>query len=361
MMGRAIGLAAALLLALAGTASAATGSLVGVRPAADDQSWLVMTVASGQTVRATALVLNLSDDPQTVAIGTADGVTTPEGVFTLAGDAETPRGVGAWIHVSRASATLAPGERLRLPVTIAVPPGTTPGDYSGGITVQAGARERQAADGGLAVRVVERVGLRVYVTVPGVRDGSLAVQKLETTAKDGGGLRGALGLPESLDVHFAVRNTGNVQYPRAQRRGPAVRGRRPAQHAAARARDRSARRRTTGRCELAPARVVARPLRGRRAGLRAAGGARERDGGRERDARVRARPPGGGGRRTGCVRALATGPACAVSFSRRHSWWSRRRWCPSPPPPRRAVRASMWTAVVSRWTAPPLWSCRPFG
>lgn len=213
MMGRAIGLAAALLLALAGTASAATGSLVGVRPAADDQSWLVMTVASGQTVRATALVLNLSDDPQTVAIGTADGVTTPEGVFTLAGDAETPRGVGAWIHVSRASATLAPGERLRLPVTIAVPPGTTPGDYSGGITVQAGARERQAADGGLAVRVVERVGLRVYVTVPGVRDGSLAVQKLETTAKDGGGLRGALGLPESLDVHFAVRNTGNVQYP----------------------------------------------------------------------------------------------------------------------------------------------------
>ncbi len=213
MTGRAIGLAVALVLALAATANAATGSLVGVRPAASDQSWLVMSVAGGETVRAEALVLNLSDEPQQVAIGTADGVTTPEGVFTLAGESETPRGVGAWIRLPRTTATLAPGERLPLPVTIAVPPGTTPGDYSGGITVQAGAREQTAADGGLAVRVVERVGLRVYVTVPGVRDGSLAVQELETTPVDGGGLKGALGLPQSLDVSFAVRNTGNVQYP----------------------------------------------------------------------------------------------------------------------------------------------------
>lgn len=213
MTARAIGLAVALLLVLAATAHAATGSLVGVRPAASDQSWLVMTVADGVTVGATALVLNLSDEPQTVAIGTADGITTPEGVFTLAGASESPRGVGAWIRLPRATATLAPGERLPLPVTITVPPGTTPGDYSGGITVQAGAREQAAAGGGLAVRVVERVGLRVYVTVPGERDGSLAVQELDATPVDGGGLKGALGLPASLDVSFAVRNTGNVQYP----------------------------------------------------------------------------------------------------------------------------------------------------
>lgn len=205
--------AAVLLLAGVGSAAASTGSLVGVRPAADDQSWLVMTLAGGRTAHATALVLNLSDAPQTVAIGTADGVTTTEGVFTLAGDAETPTGVGAWIRLPRRSARLAPGERLRLPVTLRVPRGTPPGDYSGGIVVQAGARTEKPTAGGLAVRVVERVGLRVYVTVPGARDGTLAVQRLDARTVDAGGLKGVLGLPGSVDVRFAVRNTGNVQYP----------------------------------------------------------------------------------------------------------------------------------------------------
>lgn len=212
MIRGALGLAVALLMALAGSASAASGSLVGVRPAAPDQSWLVMTVPPGGSADATALVLNLSDAPQVVDIGSADAITTPEGVFSLAGDAETPRGVGAWIRLPRTRATLAPGERLPLPVSVAVPPGTTPGDYSGGVVVQAAPRAAASADGGLAVRVVERVGLRVYVTVPGVRDGHVAIQGLDATAAGGGGFTGALGLPDGMDVRFAVRNTGNVQY-----------------------------------------------------------------------------------------------------------------------------------------------------
>ena len=205
---------AALLAMAASSATASTGSLIGVRPASDDQSWLVMTLGGGRTTRTTALVLNLSDTAQTVAIGSADGVTTAEGVFTLAGDAQTPSGVGAWIRLPFRSARLAAGERRRLPVTVHVPAGTPPGDYSGGIVVQAGARTEKAGGGGLAVRVVERVGLRVYVTVPGTRDGRLAVEHLDARTVDGGGLRSVLGLPGQVAVRFAVRNTGNVQYPR---------------------------------------------------------------------------------------------------------------------------------------------------
>lgn len=205
--------AVALLLGGVASAGASTGSLVGVRPADGDQSWLVMTLAAGRTAHRTALVLNLSDATQTLAIGTADGVTTAEGVFTLAGDAETPTGVGAWIRIPRRSARIARGGRLRLPVTVRVPRETPPGDYSGGIVVQAGGRTRKPTAGGLAVRVVERVGLRVYVTVPGARDGTLAVQGVDARPADAGGLKGVLGLPRRVNVRFAVRNTGNVQYP----------------------------------------------------------------------------------------------------------------------------------------------------
>lgn len=197
-----------------GVASGASGSIIGLRPAAEDQSWVTLRIEPGDAVPADALLLNLSDSRQTVVVGSADAVTTDEGVFTLAGDGAPREGVGAWIRIRRGSVVLRPGERRPLRFTVRVPEGTAPGDYSGGVVVRSGSLATVRAGDGLAVRVVERIGLRVYVAVPGERDSTVAVEGLRARAVGGDRLQEIAGLQGGVDVDFTVRNAGNVQHER---------------------------------------------------------------------------------------------------------------------------------------------------
>lgn len=199
------------LLSLAGTATGATGSLVGVHPLAGDESWVELEVEPGASARTGAVLVNLTDAPQTVEVGTADGVTTADGVFTLAGSGDAPTGVGAWIGLPPRRVTLAPGERRTLRFTVRVPADAEPGDHAGGVVVQSASAARAPAGAGVAVRVVERVGLRVYVTVAGERDGTVVVDDLSTLTVQGGA-RDVLGLPDAVDVAFTVRHAGNVRF-----------------------------------------------------------------------------------------------------------------------------------------------------
>lgn len=200
------------LAAGAPAATAASGSVVGVRPADPGQSWLVLRLAPGRTARREALVLNLSDRPQAVRLGATDAVTTADGVFTLAGDGERPRGVGAWITPDAQRLTLAPHEQRRVAITVREPEGTAPGDYAGGLVVQPDEPAGQVTAGGVAVRVLERVGLRVYVTVPGKRDGTVAIEGLSARPESAGGLGGVLGRAAGIEVRFRVAHRGNVVY-----------------------------------------------------------------------------------------------------------------------------------------------------
>lgn len=215
MIRRALALVALVaLLAAAAPAVAAEGSRVGLRPADPDQSWVVLQLAPGASQRARAVVSNTSDAPQAVRFSTADATTTADGVFTLAGEAEPRRDVGAWITPDLTRLTLAPHESRAVGFTVRVPEGTTPGDHAGGLLVQADGPGEAASGDGMSVTIVERVGLRVYVDVPGVRDGHVALEDVRADPVRDGGVRGLLGMPDGVDVRFTVRNAGNVGYSR---------------------------------------------------------------------------------------------------------------------------------------------------
>lgn len=214
MIPRALLAGAAMLSLATGVASAASGSMVGLRPAAEDQSWITVRAAAGRVVPAEALLVNHTDEPQTVTVGSADAVTTAEGVFTLAGEGAPREGVGAWIAIRRGSLTLAPGERRALGFTVRVPDDAEPGDHAGGVVVTSGSRARMRSGQGLAVRVVERIGLRVYVTVAGERDSAVAIDGLRARAVGGDRVQQLAGLQGGVDVDFTVRNSGNVQHER---------------------------------------------------------------------------------------------------------------------------------------------------
>jgi Fe-S cluster assembly iron-binding protein IscA len=212
---RALALVALIVATLSVTpAVAAEGSRVGLRPADPEQSWAVLTLAPGASERAEAVVVNSTDEPLAVRVSTADATTTGDGVFTLAGEAEPRRGVGAWITPDVVRTTLAPRESRRVGYTVRVPAGTAPGDHAGGLLVQRDGEEAAPSGDGMSVTIVERVGLRVYVTVPGTRDARVALDGVQARIDRDGGVRGMLGMPEAVDVRFRVRNTGNVGYAR---------------------------------------------------------------------------------------------------------------------------------------------------
>jgi hypothetical protein len=99
-----------------------------------------------------------------------------------------------------------------------VPAATPPGDYAGGLVVSPEAPVAVESGGGVAVRVQERIGLRVYVTVPGTRDGTVRVEGLRARPTPAGGVRGALGLAGGLRVAFRAVHAGNVRYTRLHAR-----------------------------------------------------------------------------------------------------------------------------------------------
>lgn len=214
MTRRALAALVAMVALLLGTqvAVAAEGSQLGIRPAQAGESWTTLTIAPGGQGVARAAVQNRTAQPQDAYLTAVDAVTTPDGTFTLAQDGAPATGVGAWITLGTTQARIAPGLEQPVDFIVRVPADAEPGDYAGGVVVRADEPAERRDQGGVAINVVERVGLRVYVTVPGVRDGRLVVEGLEAATSGGALPRAALGLPTGLDTRFTVRHAGNVRY-----------------------------------------------------------------------------------------------------------------------------------------------------
>lgn len=188
------------------------GSTVGVRPADPTESWIRARLKPGAASSTTAVVVNLSDTSQRVRIGAADGITTPDGTFTLASEEAAATDVGAWLRPEVTTLTLPPHSERAIAVGIRVPADAAPGDHAGGLVVRSLQPTATTDSGGVAIDVVERVGLRVYLTVPGRRDGTVAVEDLQVGTGGGGPLRSTLGLPTHVEARFTARHTGNVAH-----------------------------------------------------------------------------------------------------------------------------------------------------
>jgi hypothetical protein len=117
--------------------------------------------------------------------------------------------VGSWVTLDAESITIPANSDLTVPFRLSVPRTATPGDYAGGLIIQSPPiqGETTTGDGDAALRldVIQRQGVRIYLTVAGTA----------TTALD----HGALSWQRSGDaVTFTlpIKNTGNtILYPTA--------------------------------------------------------------------------------------------------------------------------------------------------
>lgn len=155
------------------------------------------------------MITNRTDEAHHVRVYPVDAAVTAQGGFALGERDATQSGVGAWLHLPVSELVLAPRSSTPLPFRVTVPADATPGDHAGGVVIETDPKgQPQDLGDNFAVQLnlVERIGVRVYLTVAGEAVRGLGVGNL-TWDRTGDGIR----------FEVPVTNTGNVRVdPRAE-------------------------------------------------------------------------------------------------------------------------------------------------
>ncbi len=233
------GLLAALLAAAPGATIAQTDDPSTSTPPVDEQvppdDGSVLQPPGGEVVHSWALAPAGSDDPSeagnrpnlsyTAEPGTViddavtlynygnaqlifqiygtDAFNTPTGEVDFLPGADAPTGAGAWVALPQHVITVNAGEQATIPITITIPDGAAPGDYTGALLAS---NEAVSTGGDQVVRLDRRTGTRLLIRVNGPLTAELAVTDVSTDYSP------ALNpLAGSATVTYVVENRGNTR------------------------------------------------------------------------------------------------------------------------------------------------------
>lgn len=115
----------------------------------------------GAVVEDALLVTNRGSEPLDLTVYAADAFLTSSGQYDLLPAGTPSTDLGAWVRVGLDRVTVAPGEQVRVPFTVAVPADASPGDHAGGVLTSS------IAATGTTVAIDRRLASRVQVRVSG--------------------------------------------------------------------------------------------------------------------------------------------------------------------------------------------------
>jgi hypothetical protein len=105
-----------------------------------------------------------------------------------------------WIRLPSRRVALAPRAHLSVPVTVALPGGTAPGDYLSGVSVEAlGQARKTRMRGNIAISSVQRYAVGVLVDVPGPRHRLITITSARIARE-----------PAGLTFYLHAQNAGNA-------------------------------------------------------------------------------------------------------------------------------------------------------
>lgn len=129
-----------------------------------DIRFVYSEIEPGAVIEDAARILNTgSQKAETYELGAFDAVYTQDGAFSFINDENNNKDLGGWITLSKKEVTVAPGNQVIVPFTIKVPEDAEPGDHAAAIAVKL--KDTRQNVGGM--KIVTRVGCRVYLTIAG--------------------------------------------------------------------------------------------------------------------------------------------------------------------------------------------------
>ena len=155
----------------------------------------------GHTVNAGSLeIVNPAPRSVTVRIDPVDAITTDTLGSAYGQTNYAISGAATWLRVGRRVVVLAPHASRPVPVSVAVPATATPGDYLGGVAVEALGQSRTERVGrGVTIGETDRYAIGVEVKLPGARHPAVHFTGAAVSRE-----------PAGLVFHVDAGNTGNV-------------------------------------------------------------------------------------------------------------------------------------------------------
>ncbi len=162
------------------------------------RSWFIYQMKEGDSYTDALTVVNNSSEQIGLKLYPVDSTSTQEGVFALKGEGEPREDVGQWIKLAKEHVRLKSKSIENIPFTVKIPAGIEVGDHSGGIIIQ---QERQdnISSKNIGINIIHRLGLRMYITVPGIKKYALSILKLGYDLSK-----------ENISFDLHLRNDGNV-------------------------------------------------------------------------------------------------------------------------------------------------------
>lgn len=196
--------ALAILVLPAMTAAAQTGGLGG-RVANPDpanprsQSIFIYTLEHGDTKKDQLLVMNKTEEEQTITLGSVDGVVTNSGDYTCRQEAEPVEGSGGWVKLEKTQLTLPAGGEEKVNFTVTVPRNADVGEHNSCLTIFQTDQEADEDESASGVRIRMRQAIRMIITIPGDLKRELSIEKFAIERGDG-----------TQNYSLTAANKGNV-------------------------------------------------------------------------------------------------------------------------------------------------------
>ncbi|MBC7518120.1 MAG: DUF916 domain-containing protein [Microbacteriaceae bacterium] len=192
----------------AAPAAAVDNGTIGIRPATESD-FFHLNLFPGAAQDLSALITNRTAGAITVQTYPVDAVSTTKGDFAFASREDPRRKVAGWTSLLGPSVTVPAHQVVRVPFRVTVPVGTEPGDYSGGIIMQSptevGKVSPNSKGAVMRMDIVQRQGVRIYLTVAGKALHQLDLGSLTWVKNDNG-----------LEFFLPIHNAGNtILRPRA--------------------------------------------------------------------------------------------------------------------------------------------------
>ncbi|MBU1083095.1 LysM peptidoglycan-binding domain-containing protein [Patescibacteria group bacterium] len=188
-----------------GLASSFEGAGVSVFPARTAEhpgirSWFVYEAEPGTTIKDKVEIINSTNKTVTMNVAVLDGAVTSDGGYTFVSGVSDNKDLGSWAKLEKTEVVLAPKARTFLDLTVTVPENADVGSHPGGVVVWEKEAKSVADSKGGQLKIITRVGARMYLTVPGDIIRKLEVKDLNHSYQQG-----------VLYFGMTLINKGNVQ------------------------------------------------------------------------------------------------------------------------------------------------------
>ena len=167
------------------------------------KGWFIENVEAGKNISKSATIINTYGENKEVEIRAKDSIQTRDGGWDFRDNSSTDEFLGSWVKLDKEKVKIDANKSSEVKFEINVPSGTKSGEYGAVVAAQL---PTVANNQGVAIE--NRVGSRIYLTVPGELKMSTKMDKFEFLSPKSQDYSQSSSDKVAMQVNF--ENTGNI-------------------------------------------------------------------------------------------------------------------------------------------------------